>query len=138
MTYQIVGFNSANSNITLLINGKQINFPLPIVDGLYPEGDALVSLLTTYANNVSVEVQQGSDTATNSASIQSLVTSLPDSIIATQARAKRNGLLRQSDWSQLPDANVDKAIWATYRQALRDAPEQSGFPQTFVLPTMPA
>ena len=134
MTYQIVGFNSANSNITLLVNGKQINFSLPIVDGLYPEGDALVSLLTTYANNVGV--QQVSDTASNSASIQSLVTSLPDSIIATQARAKRNGLLRQSDWSQLPDANVDKAIWATYRQALRDLPLQKGFPN-IEMPTKP-
>ena len=126
MIYQIVGFNSANSNITLLINGKQINFPLPIVDGLYPEGDALDALLTTYANNVGV--QQKSDTATNSASIQSLVTSLPDSIIATQARTKRNNLLRQSDWSQLPDANVDKIAWATYRQALRDLPLQKDFP----------
>jgi len=126
MTYSIVGFNTTNSNITLLINGKQINFPLPIVDGLYPEGDALDALLTTYANNVGV--QQGSDTATNSASVQSLVTSLPDSIIATQARTKRNSLLRQSDWSQLPDANVDKVAWATYRQALRDLPAQVGFP----------
>jgi len=126
MNYQIVGFNSANSNISLLVNGKQINFPLPIVDGLYPEGDALDALLTTYANNVGV--QQKSDTATNSASIQSLVTSLPDSIIATQARAKRNALLRQSDWSQLPDANVDKIAWATYRQALRDLPLQKDFP----------
>ena len=134
MTYQIVGFNSANSNITLLVNGKQINFSLPIVDGLYPEGDALVSLLTTYANNVGV--QQVSDTASNSASIQSLVTSLPDSIIATQARTKRNNLLRQSDWSQLPDANVDKTTWATYRQALRDLPLQKGFPN-IEMPTKP-
>ena len=134
MTYQIVGFNSANSNITLLVNGKQINFSLPIVDNLYPEGDALVSLLTAYANNVGV--QQGSDTATNSASVQSLVTLLPDSIIATQARTKRNNLLRQSDWSQLPDANVDKTAWATYRQALRDLPLQKGFPN-IEMPTKP-
>lgn len=135
MTYQIVGFNSANGNITLLLDdGTQKNFALPVVDGLYPEGDALDALLTTYANNVGV--QQGSDLATNSANIQSLVTSLPDSIIATQARAKRNGLLRQSDWSQLPDANVDKAIWATYRQALRDLPSQKGFPN-IEMPTKP-
>lgn len=134
MNYQIVGFNSANSNITLLINGKQINFSLPIVDGLYPEGDALDALLTTYANNVGV--QQGSDLATNSVSVQSLVTALPDSIVETQARAKRNSLLRQSDWSQLPDANVDKTAWATYRQALRDLPSQKGFPN-IEMPTKP-
>ena len=38
----------------------------------------------------------------------------------------RNGLLYESDWSQLPDSPLSdskKAEWATYRQALRDIPE---------------
>ena len=35
-------------------------------------------------------------------------------------RAERNRLLVASDWTQLPDAPVDAAAWATYRQALRD------------------
>lgn len=36
-------------------------------------------------------------------------------------RALRNRLLDESDWSQIPDApNADKALWRTYRQALRD------------------
>jgi hypothetical protein len=55
-----------------------------------------------------------------------------------QARAKRNGLLAQSDWSQLPDAPVDQAAWATYRQALRDITEQEGFPEIINWPTAPS
>ena len=37
-------------------------------------------------------------------------------------RAVRNDLLSQSDWTQLPDAPVNREAWATYRQALRDFP----------------
>lgn len=36
-------------------------------------------------------------------------------------RAKRNQLLAQSDWTQLPDVPIaTKEEWAVYRQALRD------------------
>ena len=35
-------------------------------------------------------------------------------------RNKRNELLKESDWTQLPDVNISKEEWATYRQALRD------------------
>lgn len=41
---------------------------------------------------------------------------------AGMMRAVRNSLLRDSDWTQLPDANCDREAWATYRQALRDFP----------------
>ena len=39
-------------------------------------------------------------------------------------RAERNAHLAASDWTQLPDAPVDAAVWATYRQALRDVTQQ--------------
>jgi hypothetical protein len=39
-------------------------------------------------------------------------------------RAERNRLLVASDWTQLPDAPVDAAAWATHRQALRDITTQ--------------
>jgi hypothetical protein len=41
---------------------------------------------------------------------------------AGMMRAVRNSLLRDSDWTQLPDADCDREAWATYRQALRDFP----------------
>lgn len=39
-------------------------------------------------------------------------------------RADRNSRLAACDWTQLPDAPVDSAEWATYRQALRDVTDQ--------------
>ena len=53
-------------------------------------------------------------------------------------RAQRNNLLSTSDWTQLPDSPVDSVTWATYRQELRDVPQQAGFPWTVTWPTAPA
>ena len=43
-------------------------------------------------------------------------------------RLERNRLLSACDWTQVPDAPVDKAAWATYRQALRDITESPLWP----------
>ena len=55
----------------------------------------------------------------------------------SRARAHRDRLLAASDWTQLPDASADSAAWATYRQALRDVPQQAGFPADIAWPTKP-
>jgi hypothetical protein len=34
------------------------------------------------------------------------------------------GLIKDSDWTQLADTPVDKTSWATYRQELRDITAQ--------------
>jgi hypothetical protein len=66
------------------------------------------------------------------------VTPAPDtSVQAAQVRAQRNALLSACDWTQLADAPVDDLAWATYRQALRDIPTQSGFPLDVVWPVAP-
>ena len=57
--------------------------------------------------------------------------------ILAAARSKRNSLLAASDWTQVADAPVDQAAWATYRQALRDIPTQAGFPKTIDWPAVP-
>lgn len=59
-------------------------------------------------------------------------------ILADMARATRDQLLKSCDWTQVADAPVDKVAWAAYRQALRDVPAQSGFPQTIDWPAAPA
>jgi hypothetical protein len=56
---------------------------------------------------------------------------------AEAVRSTRNAQLKESDWTQLADAPVDTAAWATYRQALRDIPGQDGFPWDVVWPTLP-
>jgi hypothetical protein len=56
---------------------------------------------------------------------------------ANLVRNTRNTKLLESDWTQLSDSPVDKATWATYRQALRDITAQSGFPWTITWPDAP-
>lgn len=57
--------------------------------------------------------------------------------LATEARTKRNTLLATSDWTQVSDTPVDQIAWATYRQALRDISQQSGFPNSITWPVEP-
>ena len=56
---------------------------------------------------------------------------------AKTMREQRGEKLKDSDWTQVADAPVDKAVWATYRQALRDVTAQSGFPWTITWPDAP-
>ena len=57
---------------------------------------------------------------------------------AEQMRQMRDGMLLRSDWTQVSDAPVDKAAWATYRQELRDITSQDGFPYNIVWPVVVA
>ena len=51
-------------------------------------------------------------------------------------RLHRDRLLKESDWTQLPDATCNREAWATYRQTLRDFPAswtagpEADFPDT--------
>ena len=56
---------------------------------------------------------------------------------AATVRETRTQRLKDSDWTQVADAPVDKAAWAIYRQALRDVPSQAGFPWDVQWPTQP-
>jgi len=54
-----------------------------------------------------------------------------------EVRQQRNELLSACDWTQLPDSPADHEAWATYRQELRDATAQAGFPWDVVWPETP-
>lgn len=56
---------------------------------------------------------------------------------AKAVRDQRNTKLAASDWTQLTDAPINSALWATYRQALRNVPTQAGFPWEVTWPTQP-
>jgi len=56
---------------------------------------------------------------------------------AKAMREQRSTKLAECDWTQVADAPVDKAVWATYRQALRDVTTQTGFPWTITWPDAP-
>jgi len=54
-----------------------------------------------------------------------------------QIKLWRNAELIRTDWTQIPDSSADKAAWATYRQALRDLPEQGGLADDADFPIAP-
>ena len=59
-----------------------------------------------------------------------------DDAKATSERNERNALLAATDYLALSDATLTDAM-KTYRQALRDVPAQSGFPDNITWPTKP-
>lgn len=59
----------------------------------------------------------------------------PVAASATQVRAERDALLVASDHMALADRITDE--WRVYRQALRDVPQQSGFPSSVTWPSEP-
>jgi hypothetical protein len=63
-------------------------------------------------------------------------------VSALAVKSKRVLLLEHSDWTDTLSAQsrlgeVLYAAWQTYRQALRDLPEQTGFPEEVVWPIPP-
>ena len=59
---------------------------------------------------------------------------------AEEARAQRDKLLADTDWTQVLDSPIDadtREAYRAYRQALRDIPEQEGFPHSITWPEPP-
>lgn len=63
-----------------------------------------------------------------------------DAEYAAEAREKRNQFIAETDYMAMPDYPLDaekKAAVLAYRQALRDVPEQEGFPRQIDWPVKP-
>jgi len=61
-----------------------------------------------------------------------------DEGLAAIARRQRDEALRATDRTQLPDVpGATKARYVDYRQALRDVPQQPGFPRDINWPVPP-
>tara|TARA_B100001939_G_scaffold330317_1_gene327369 strand:- start:126 stop:347 length:222 start_codon:yes stop_codon:yes gene_type:complete len=54
----------------------------------------------------------------------------------TKVREHRNRLLAETDYLALSDVTMSDNM-KTYRQALRDIPQQSSFPTSFIIPIKP-
>jgi len=55
-------------------------------------------------------------------------------------RNARNARLKESDWTQLPDADLttsQKTAWTNYRQELRDLPTTKSNPDLITFPESP-
>jgi hypothetical protein len=62
---------------------------------------------------------------------------ISDDLYLARLRHWRDTELARTDWTQVADAPVDKAAWATYRQALRDLPASNKDPRAIELPVAP-
>jgi len=60
-----------------------------------------------------------------------------DTRAAVAVREERDEKLKETDWMASNDVTMSDE-WRTYRQALRDIPSQSGFPNTITWPTEPS
>lgn len=64
----------------------------------------------------------------------------PPEVDPAEIRAQRDELLAACDWTQLSDAPLGdeaRAAWSAYRAALRDVPQQPGFPNSVTWPDAP-
>lgn len=117
-----------------------------------PEGCALVpedldlSPFYTHMGFVSLTIQDGVVTALKpdgdayAAWLAEHPPEDPGAAQAVETRAQRDKLLAETDWTQVLDAPIDATTreqYRTYRQALRDVPEQAGFPAEVVWPELP-
>jgi len=102
------------------------------VDGVWQERWVTQEMFTEYTETdedgvettVTVQDQKDAKVAADNAALE-----------ATE-RATRDDLLKATDHYGLSDVSMTDAMTA-YRQALRDVPQQAGFPQTITWPTKP-
>ena len=137
--FAVVEFTNPTTN---KLTNLTVSIPIKS-DNTYPVGDELdtyvnsilTNYLTPYVNDVS-----------NLNDIQNLVQ--PTDMVTTEKMAihklnsTRSVIFRLTDFTQLPDAPEYitpelKSNWATYRQAIRDLPTQSGWPINVVWPIPP-
>ena len=74
---------------------------------------------------------------TTAAEHEAAYKAIKDAEQASAVRQTRSDRLADCDWTQVADSPVDKAVWATYRQALRDITTQEGFPWSVTWPDAP-
>lgn len=113
--------------------------PFPGAIELY---DAQAQTLLEYNGFVTIEPTEDGVTVTpNTEAWEAWKAEQPDPsiLIAEEVRQQRNTLLSETDWTQLNDAPLtdkEKEKYRTYRQALRDIPQQESFPENITWPTI--
>lgn len=138
--YKIVELK--NHVITLDVDGSQMNFPLPLVDGKYPVGEALVTLLNAYSSSFTAP-SSVPDVAENDIHVRALIDPVLNKDYRSNSyRVMRDKLLARTDCTQTGDfafkGTETKEAWAEYRAQLRNVTEQSGYPFTIVWPVPPS
>lgn len=130
-------------NLTQLF--PNISFPLLLKDSDMPEDYVIVKSTNLPSYSETQKIVAGEPTLedgkwTQNWNVVDMTTQEFDelkNVRAQDVRAQRDNLLKESDWSQLPDVQVNKTLWIEYRQALRNITSQSGFPLEVEWPIAP-
>lgn len=137
--YRIVNFDQNSGQIEIECEGynQRISIDLPIDNGKYPENEDLDIYIKGFVPSWLIErgglIKKG---VTNSDYIKSLINNTKQNQKDYEKRNfsiggvydKRNYLLRETDWTQLPDSQLtdtQKKLYAEYRQQLRDITQQT-------------
>jgi len=102
------------------------------VDGVWQEKWVTQEMFTEYTETDEDGVET---TVTVQDQIDAKVAA-DNAVLEATERATRDDLLKATDHYGLSDVTMTDAMTA-YRQALRDVPQQAGFPQTITWPTKP-
>ena len=145
--YQWTDFEADNNN-------TNYGYPQPDLLTIFPQTDIanqgytvvlVASATKPIINEATQSVEEDTPTLINEVWTQNwvvttLTTDQQAALTTNEAvkiRQQRNDKLKECDWTQVADAPVDKTVWATYRQALRDLPSATGFPWDMTWPTEP-
>jgi hypothetical protein len=101
-------------------------------------------------NNIIVNISVFEDSSTakrmgalpsyDGANIGDIYAPPPLPMTESEAREKRDKLLAETDWTQMPDSPLSdeqREAYRIYRQELRDIPSQAGFPASITWPELP-
>lgn len=97
----------------------------------------IIDVTSEYHNLLDgVNIQNKKIVVTNG--IVHLVDKEPVAITWDEIRQKRNQLLTDSDWTQVPDVtSINRLEWANYRDTLRNIPQTFSSPEDVVFPEKP-
>lgn len=126
---------SIHSDMFVAENGTMVPNPSgPIADAVAVTSDQYAELMTAQSSGKWITPDaNGNPQATDPPALDT-------DELAAIARTQRDTLLTECDWTQGNDSPLDaatKTLWATYREVLRNVPQQSGFPATVTWPDAP-
>jgi hypothetical protein len=146
--YKIIEFDPAIGRIVVFYLNKYYEqwIDVPIVNNQYITGVELDNLIMSFYP-LDTPVKVIDKKPSNEDYIQSLVTNkfnIPTKTLVnrTEILTRRHQALRDSDWTQLPDAQEvltesERMYWRRFRQELRDITKQPGYPDNVVWPQRP-
>lgn len=148
MDYKVIAFNKLTAQIVIQFDARfgPTCIDLPVNENNeVPTGAELDALVMTFKPTSYIERLDSlaANEVANADTILAMIEQTPTAGVQPSAddiRIYRNSLLTSCDWTQLSDAPITtemKAIWDSYRQALRDVPQQSTFPTSVEWPVIP-